>query len=188
MQKKIGLAIVLILIVIFSIFAFKWIKHRIEYAITNAVFVESDYISNVGFHRVSGKVVELYKNEGDFVKEGEPLAKLYDKDFKIELESILDRIKALEYKRQALLKRIDRVKEELKINENVANLDLLSVQQKINEFKYNITQLDIQISQVEKDRNRLKRLLEKKLIPEKRYEDIDTHYRVLLEKRQLNHR
>ncbi len=184
MQKKIGLAVVILLIIIFSFFAFKWIKHRMEYAITNAVFVESDHISNVGFHRVSGKIVELYKNEGDFVKEGEPLAKLYDKDFKIELESTLDRIKALEYKKQALLKKIDRVRRELQINEDVANLDLLSVQQKINEFKYSITQLEIQIAQVEKDRNRLKRLLEKKLIPEKRYEDIDTHYRVLLEKRQ----
>lgn len=184
MQKKIGLAVVVLLIIIFSFFAFKWIKHRMEYAITNAVFVESDHISNVGFHRVSGKIVELYKNEGDFVKEGEPLAKLYDKDFKIELESTLDRIKALEYKKQALLKKIDRIRRELQINEDVANLDLLSVKQKINEFKYSITQLEIQISQVEKDRNRLKRLLEKKLIPEKRYEDIDTHYRVLLEKRQ----
>ncbi len=184
MQKKIGLAVVVLLIIIFSFFAFKWIKHRMEYAITNAVFVESDYISNLGFHRVSGKIVELYKNEGDFVKEGEPLAKLYDKDFKIKLESALDRIKALEYKKQALLKKIDRIRKELQINEDVANLDLLSVQQKINEFKYSITQLDIQISQIEKDRNRLKRLLEKKLIPEKRYEDIDTHYRVLLEKRQ----
>ncbi len=184
MQKRIGLGIVVFLIIIFSVFAFKWIKHRIEYAITNAVFVESDHISNVGFHRVSGKIIQMYKKEGDTVKKGEPLAKLYDKDYKVELESTQKKLKALRFKKQALKQRIDRVKKELDLNEKVASLNLQEINQKIEEFKFNITQLDIQISQVKKDRNRLKRLLDKKLIPEKRFEDVDNQYRVLIEKRK----
>ena len=184
MQKKIGLIVVIVLIVIFAVFAYKWVKHRKEYAITNAVFVESDYISNVGLHRVSGKIVEMYKKEGDTVKEGEPLAKLYDGDYKIEFKSTEDKINALLFKRKSLVEKINRIKKELELNENLAVLSLEEVSQKINEFQYNITQLDIQISQLEKDRNRLKRLLEKKLIPEKQFEEVDTQYKVLIEKKQ----
>lgn len=184
MQKKIGILVVIILIIIFAILAFKWIKHRMEYAITNAVFVESDYISNVGFHRVSGKIVQMYKKEGDFVKKGEKLAKLYDKDFKIELKATEDKIKALNYKKQALIEKIKRIKKELNLNQEVAYLGLKEVNQKIEEFKFNINQLDIQLAQLKKDRDRLKRLLEKKLIPQKKYEEVQTQYRVLQEKRQ----
>ncbi len=184
MQKKLGALIIIILIIIFAFFAFKWVKHRMEYAITNAVFVESDYISNVGFHRVSGKIVQMYKKEGDSVKKGEPLAKLYDGDFKIELRATEEKIKSLRYKKQALIEKINRVKKELDINQEIALLGVEEIKQKIQEFNYNITQLDIQLSQLKKDKDRLKRLLERKLIPQKKYEEIETQYRVLTEKKQ----
>ncbi|NPA51426.1 MAG: HlyD family efflux transporter periplasmic adaptor subunit [Aquificae bacterium] len=184
MQKKLGALIIILLIVLFAIFAFRWVKHRIEYAVTNAVFVESDYISNIGFHRVSGKITHMYKKEGDIVKTGEPLAKLYDKDYKVELKSTQDKIKALTYKKQALEEKINRIKKELDINQEVAFLGLQEINQKIEEFKYNITQLEIQLAQLKKDRDRLKRLLEKKLIPSKSYEEVQTQYQVLTEKKQ----
>ena len=67
MKNKIGLTVVLLLIIVFSVISFRWIKHRMEYAITDAVFVESEKLANLSFKRVSGKIIKMHKDEGDDV-------------------------------------------------------------------------------------------------------------------------
>ncbi len=183
MKKKIAVVIVLVLIIIFGIFAFKWIKHRMEYAVTNAVFVESDEMSNVGFYRVSGKIIKLFKEEGDFVKKGEILAKLEDKDYKIELEAVQKRLESLNYKQQELIKKIERIKKELSINEVVAVLSEKEVDKQIESLNQNVKEIDTRIDQLKLDKDRYERLFNKGLLPKRKLEEVETNLKVLKEKR-----
>jgi membrane fusion protein (multidrug efflux system) len=183
LKKKIAIIVVLILIVIFGIISFKWIKHRMEYAITNAVFVESDEMTNVGFYRVSGKIKNLFKEEGDFVKKGEVLAKLQDRDFRIELEAIEKKLESLNYKKQELKKKIERIRKELSINEVVAVLSEKEVDKKIEALNQNIKEIDAKIQQLTLDRNRYQRLFDRGLLPKRKLEEVETNLKVLTEKK-----
>ncbi len=183
MKKNIAIFIVIILLVIFGFFSFKWIKHRIEYAITNAVFVESDEMSNVGFYRVSGKIIKLFKEEGDFVKKGDVLAKLDDKDYKIELEAVEKKLESLNFKKQEIEKKIQRVKKELQINEAVAILTDREIDKKIESLNQNVKEIDARIDQLELDRGRYERLFDKGLLPKRKLEEVETNLKVLKEKK-----
>ena len=39
MGRKIAIVVVIVLIIVFAFISFRWIKPRMEYAMTNAVFV-----------------------------------------------------------------------------------------------------------------------------------------------------
>jgi len=54
-NKKIGIAVLVILIVIFSVVAFKWIYYRITHAVSDAVFVEANTFTDVAYRRDSGR-------------------------------------------------------------------------------------------------------------------------------------
>jgi len=112
MKKSIGLFVVLILILIFAFFTITWIEHRMKYVISDAVFVETDYLSNVGFNRVSGKIIQLYKKEGDAVKADETIAKIDDTDYKIQLENINYEIESLKKQKSQLENQLSRIMQE----------------------------------------------------------------------------
>ncbi len=179
MKNKIGIAIVVILIAIFAVFAYKWIKHRKEYVITDAVFVEADGMTNISFKRVSGKVIKVLKEEGDKVKKGEVVAVLDDKDYRVELASVEKKIESLFYKKKALEKKIERIKEEVNININVQKLTKSQLQKKLLSAKAQINQIQAQINQVKKDRDRFERLSKKELVPRIKFEELDTKLKVL---------
>ncbi len=183
MKKKIAIVLILILIVIFGVISFKWIKHRIEYAITNAVFVESDEMSNIGFYRVSGKIVKLFREEGDFVKKGDILAKLDDTDYKIELEAVEKKLESLKYKKQEIKKKIERIKKELQINEVVAILTDKEIDKKIESLNQNVKEIEARIEQLELDKGRYQRLFDKGLLPKRKLEEVETNLKVLKEKK-----
>ena len=96
-MKRLGITILIILLLVFSFFSYRWIKHRMDYAISDAVFVRSDSMSNVAFE-VDGRVVEVYKDVGDRVNAGEPLARLEDTDYKIAVKGLENSISSLEAK------------------------------------------------------------------------------------------
>ncbi len=184
MGRKIAIIIVIVLVVFFAFVSFKWIKHRIEYAMTNAVFVESDNMSNLSFYRVSGKIKELYKNEGDYVKKGEILAKLDDKDYKLQLDAIDEKIKSLQFKKEQLKHKLNRITDELNINEKIANITYEELKKNIDLINQNLKEIDLQINQLKKDKDRYERLLSRKLIPVRKYEDIKLKLDLLKEKRK----
>jgi len=182
-KKKIGLIIVGILILLFAVVAIKWIKHRMEYAITDAVFVESDYISNIGFQRVSGKVIQLFAKEGDFVKEGQELAKIDDTDYKISLQQIEKQIESLEYQKEELEIKKDRISKELDINQINSSLTKEEINKRKEALSEQIKQVEAQINQTKKDYERYENLLNKGLIPKQKFEQIQTQLSVLQEQK-----
>ncbi|MFN3599067.1 MAG: efflux RND transporter periplasmic adaptor subunit [Aquificaceae bacterium] len=182
-MKRLGITVILILLLILSFLSFRWIKHRMDYAISDAVFVKSDSMANLAFE-VSGKVVEIYKDMGDKVKRGELLAKLEDKDYKLMVKALEDRIKAIEEEVKALRVQREKLSKQLDYRVGALGDSVMELKERERAMESQKQELNIQLQQVERDRERLKRLLEEGLIPRQRYEEIDTQYKSLLARLQ----
>lgn len=181
MRRRIGIAFVILLLVLFTFLAARWIKHRIDYAITDAVFVKSDELSSVGFRNVSGQVIKLYKDVGDKVKEGDLLAEIDPIDYKAQLESIRARIESLEAQKSQLLIQISRVSGELKTNYSMSELTTREVLEKEEALKSQLAKVQTELELARRDRERYENLLKSGVIPRRTYEEADTRYRILLE-------
>lgn len=184
MKKSIGLFVVLILILIFAVFAIRWIEHRMKYVISDAVFVETDYLSNVGFNRVSGKIIQLYKKEGDLVKADETIAKIDDTDYKIQLENINYEIESLKKQKSQLENQLSRIIQENELNQKITSLTTQEIEKKIESLIAQKSQVEAQIEKAKKDEERYRNLLEKGLVPKAKYEEINTQLKVLLDQRK----
>ncbi|WP_456383362.1 HlyD family secretion protein [Persephonella sp.] len=183
MKNRVGIILVVVLILVFAVIAFKWIKHRIEYAITDAVFVESDSMANLSFYRAEGKIVELLKEEGDYVKKGEVIAVLDDRDYRIKLEALENKIKALEKKKEALETKLQKIKKQIEIKISSADLTKQQVVASISAIKEQIKQIEAEIQLVKRDEERFRALLKKELIPERKYQEVSTKLKVLTHKK-----
>ncbi len=181
MRRRIGIAFVILLLILFTFLAARWIKYRIDYAITDAVFVKSDELSNVGFRNVSGQVIKLYKDVGNKVKEGDLLAEIDPIDYKTQLESIRARIESLRAQRSQLLIQISRVSGELKTNYSMSELTTKEVLEKEEALKSQLAKVQTELELARKDRERYENLLKSGVIPRRTYEEADTRYRILLE-------
>lgn len=182
-MKKAGIFILVCLLVVFSFFSYKWIKHRMEYAITDAVFVKSENLGNVAFE-VSGRVVEVYKDLGDYVKKGEPLAKIEDTDYKLQVENLQARLRSLEAQKEALSLQIQKASSQTDLNVKAQQDTLKELQAKEKALLSQLEELEVRLNQVRKDRQRLENLLKEGLIPSQKFEQIDTEYKSLLKRRQ----
>jgi len=184
MKKSIGLFVVLVLILIFAFFAITWIEHRMKYVISDAVFVETDYLSNVGFSRVSGKIIQLYKKEGDAVKADETIAKIDDTDYKIQLENINYEIESLKKQKSQLENQLSRIIQENELNQKITNLTTQEIEKKIESLSAQKSQVEAQIEKAKKDEERYRNLLEKGLVPKAKYEEVNTQLKVLLDQKK----
>jgi len=184
MKKSIGLFVVLVLILIFTVFAITWIEHRMKYVISDAVFVETDYLSNIGFSRVSGKIIQLYKKEGDAVKADETIAKIDDTDYKIQLENINYEIESLKKQKSQLENQLSRIIQENELNQKITSLTTQEIEKKIESLIAQKSQVEVQIEKAKKDEERYRNLLEKGLVPKAKYEEINTQLKVLLDQRK----
>ncbi len=178
-KKKIILFVLVIILLIFSVVAGYMIKERIEYAITDAVFVKSNKLAKVSFKRVAGKIKKIYVEEGERVKKGQILAELDDTDYKIKLEQINREIKSLYSKLKALEIKKSRINKELELNLNISKLSIEQLDKSIKSVNLKIESLNPQIEQLERDTKRLKDLSEKGLAPRHKYEELETKLRVL---------
>ncbi|MFN4013025.1 MAG: HlyD family secretion protein [Aquificaceae bacterium] len=182
-MKKLGVALLLILLLTFSFLSFRWIKHRMDYAISDAVFVKSDSMANLAFE-VSGKVVEVYKDMGNRVKRGELLARLEDRDYKIAVNTLEERLRAIEDQIGALKVQRERLSRQLGYKLDAMEDSIRQLEERQRAMESQRQELKVQLEQVKRDRERLKRLLEEGLIPRQRYEEIDTQYKGLLARLQ----
>jgi membrane fusion protein (multidrug efflux system) len=69
MRKTVGVALLVLISLLFVAYAVRWVKHRMDYAVSDAVFVKADQMATLSF-QVSGKVIKVSKDLGDFVKAG----------------------------------------------------------------------------------------------------------------------
>ncbi|MCX8083651.1 MAG: HlyD family secretion protein [Calditerrivibrio sp.] len=185
MGKKIKIALILLIIgfIAFAALSFWWLKMRLEYASTDAVFIKSDTISNVGFKRVSGKIIKLNYKEGDRVKKGDILAIIDDSDYRIKAEQLRFEIQSLENQAKSLDDKKKKVYSDQTASANIQKDKINVLKIELSSLNKSIEELEIQIKQSEKDAERYKTLFEKNAIPRKNYEDVSNQLEILYKKR-----
>lgn len=175
--KRFGLFVLAILLLPATLLVVKWVHYRLTHAITNAVFIESDTFTKVAYKRVAGRIEELFKEEGEFVKKGEALAKIDDRDYRIRLGELKNRIESLRKERDSLRIELLTVRKEL---EN----GIKGLSAEIRALEEEVKAISAKADQLRKDRNRFEKLLEKGVIPLRKLEEVDTHLEALEHKRK----
>ena len=157
-NKKIGIAVLVILIVIFSVVAFKWIYYRITHAVSDAVFVEANTFTDVAYRRDSGRIIKLFKKEGDKVLKGEPLAKIDDTDYKLEYKALKYQIKELESEINLYKIQRDRLLVGTGLEAQANLYRTMEATQNMQSIMNKVKALDAKISLVNKDYHRFHKL------------------------------
>ena len=183
-RKNLVILILIIFLVGIGYAFYRYIEFSKKFATTDAMFIRSDRITTLSFKRVQGKIIKLYVKEGDFVKKGQLLAQIDPVDYEISLDEVIFNEKSLENKIS-----------QLKIEKNrinlILNTQLLSAQKnieylkdKLNEIKAKISEVSVIISQIKRDYNRYKNLYERKAVPKRKYEEIETKLKSYLKKKK----
>uniref|UniRef100_A0A7C4NTR0 Biotin/lipoyl-binding protein n=1 Tax=Thermodesulfobacterium geofontis TaxID=1295609 RepID=A0A7C4NTR0_9BACT len=101
-KKRVGFFILIALALFFLSWLIYFLWHRYHYAVTDAVFVQADNLIYVSFPKVNGKLIKLYKNEGDLVKKGEILAEIESTDYALKVAQLEKALKEVENQQSAL--------------------------------------------------------------------------------------
>ncbi|WP_461829367.1 HlyD family secretion protein [Aquifex sp.] len=179
MKKIVYLTLFLLVLIPSVIYGIKWINFRLTHVISNAAFVESDVFVKVAFKRVGGRIEKLFKEEGNYVRVGDPLAKLEDEDYRVKLKGIIHEINSVEEKLEAL--KIKKKKIEKKLN---LSLEILAI--KREQILHEINSLEVNLKQLKRDYRRYLNLFKKGVIPRRKYEEVETKLRSLQEKLYAN--
>ena len=163
----VGLAVALALFII----------HRMRYAVTDAVFVRTDTLVNLGFERVSGRIVGLKKKEGEPVKKGEVLGYIDQTPYTNVLKALEARLLLEERKRDELRLKLKRVALELEQGLRMSKSSLEALRHKKEALEARAEALLAILEELGRDKRRFGRLFGAGVIPKKRYEAIETKYR-----------
>ncbi len=181
MKRRVGIVFIALLLLVFSILAFRWIKHRMEYAITDAVFVRTEELTNLSF-QVSGRVIELKKDMGDRVSKGEVIALLDPTDYELSLRELSARIEQLSAQRQALEVQLRRVLAETSLGVQASGIASQELTKREQALLSQLEEVRVNKEKAYKDYMRFKNLYEKGLIPASKYEEVRTLYESLEER------
>uniref|UniRef100_A0A7V6CD58 HlyD family efflux transporter periplasmic adaptor subunit n=1 Tax=Thermodesulfobacterium geofontis TaxID=1295609 RepID=A0A7V6CD58_9BACT len=178
-KKKIGFFILIALALFFLCWLFYFLWHRYHYAVTDAVFVQADNLIYIGFPKVNGKLVKLYKNEGDLVKKGEILAELESIDYALKVAQLEKALKEVENQQNALGFNIAKLEREipLKVDQLMKQKDRLKEEERAK--LYDIEKLNARLAQVRRDKVRYEKLYKDGLISAHDLEEIQTQEKEL---------
>ena len=176
-RKKMALLVLLAALLVVVGYGGFMIKHRLDYAITDAVFVDTDRIINAGFERVGGRLVTMTKVEGKAVRQGELLAEIKPQDYQLAADQLTEKIKALRHQReqQSIALRKATAQVELKIG--MAGDQVSGTGKKIAALKDKIAALKVAIGQLKRDERRYQALYQQGVVAKRAYEAIDTNLR-----------
>lgn len=177
MMKKIASIVLFLATVGLFVGLALFVVHRMRYAVTDAVFVRTDTLVNLGFDRVAGRIVGLRKKEGDPVSKGEILGYIDQAPYRNVLNATRARLLAEEKKRDRLKLKLKRVSLELEQGLKISKDTLTSLKHKKEALVARRDALSATVEELARDRRRFRRLLKADVIPRKRYETIDTEYR-----------
>ncbi len=173
-KRKISVILLIVIAAVLLVYGIFMIRHRMEYAITDAVFVDTENINNVGFQKVNGRVIKMTKLEGDPVKKGELLAEIDPRNYQLIIEELKDKIGSKINKRDKLKITLNRTIETLNIRESIAKERVKKSKNEVSSLKKRIASLDAQILQLKRDVNRYKNLYKKGAVAKRTYEQIET--------------
>ncbi len=182
--RKIGTILILIVLVFLLLGLFFFIRHRMHYAITNAVFVETERLVYLSFPRVNGKIVSVTKKEGEKVRKGELLAQLDPRPYQMALKTAKAELRALRRESDALEIEIRRLEREITLKQAQLQEEIKKVEARKEALSARIKALSAEIEQLERDCARFKRLVAEDLAPPRRLEGLETQLQKLLQERK----
>ncbi len=178
MSKRVGSLIIIALILATIFYGYKYISFREQNAVSDAAFIKSNRLSFLSF-KVSGKVVKMYKKEGQSIKKGELLAVIEPKDFLVAKAKLLNEINSTKEAIDALKIKRDRLSNTLKLKSQIAKIDFQSATKKIESLEYKIDSNLEKLDKLKRDRDRYRNILDSNLIAKSNFEKVDTEYKSL---------
>jgi membrane fusion protein (multidrug efflux system) len=170
--RVIAAFILIICAVVILLFTIRFVRHRMAYAVTDAVFVQTDSLVSVGFNRVSGRISVINKKEGDRVRKGEVLARLDDTSYRLAVEELGARLEAARKSRQAKDFFLQRLKKETRLNEEIAASRLTELEKRKEAMSSTYDAAQVEIEQLKRDNKRYQDLLPTKSVSHSQAEDI----------------
>jgi membrane fusion protein (multidrug efflux system) len=175
-------------IVALGLTAVRFIRHRLAYATTDAVFIRTDSLANLGFDKVGGRIVAMNKNEGEKVQDGETLATIDDSQYRL---AVTQMEAELEEARNELQKRKlsrERLAKETELNEQIAGDEVTRFEAEMAALEARATSVAAVIAQLERDRQRYVTLAEAKAVDARKVEDVGTELSARREEKAALHK
>ncbi|GAB4169206.1 MAG: EmrA/EmrK family multidrug efflux transporter periplasmic adaptor subunit [Geothermobacteraceae bacterium] len=172
-KRRLASILLLVMIVALAIGLARFVRHRLDYAVTNAVFVASDSLTEVAFDRVSGQIAELLVSEGDHVAAGQPLAQLDNSRYRLERDKAAASLQKAKETLEALKLTRKRLAEELPLATAAAQRDVVRLQRETEAARAGRTAIESRLKQARRDLQRFRNLFEQKVVPRQRLEQLE---------------
>ncbi len=177
-----GLLLIIFLVLLGALGRFLW--HRHLYAVTNAVFVETDSLVLLSFDKVNGRLRKLNKAEGEKVIQGEVLAELDKEAYLLRVQNLKEVLVSLKAKAEALRIALKRLRREIALEEARVGHEAERLRAERKALAKEKAALEAELFQAERDLERFRRLLQKELVPPHRVEELATKVQGLRERRK----
>lgn len=164
MNRRIGIYFLIGIILIFLGLFVYYIWYRYNYVTTDAIFVQADRMIYVSFTKVNGRIIKLYKREGERVEEGEILAELEPRDYFIRLRQVEEELGRIDAEKRSLILNRERLSQELQLRLDQTRRQIEAIRNRREAKKYQIDAVKARLELIRKDRERLQRLYQEGLI------------------------
>jgi len=182
LNKRLVFPLLILLFLIFVAFFIYYLYRSYKYATTDAVFVQADTLVYASFTKVNGRIVKLYKKEGDEVKEGEVLAELEPEDYRSKVLALSAEIERVRKERESLEKEAERIAGSIPLNADKARLGMSRVLEEMRAVDEEIAAVKASLEQAERDRKRYEALFKEGLVSRQSLELVRT------QEEELKHR
>ncbi len=172
--KTVAATILVISVLALLFMAVRFVRHRMAYAVTDAVFVRTDSLVTIGFDRVSGRLAVMNKKEGDAVRQGEVLAAIDPAVYRLRVKRLAAELAEARQDKAGLDILLDRLRQETKLNEAIAAGRVEELSRQRASLLAQAGALQTETKQLARDRQRLERLYKVKAVSQTRAETIDT--------------
>jgi membrane fusion protein (multidrug efflux system) len=173
-KRTIAIIILIAGIAALGVTGVRFIRHRMAYATTDAVFIRTDSLVNLGFDKVGGRIITMNKNEGENVNDGETLAAIDDQQYRLdvirleaELEEARNELNKRELSRERLAK-------EIELNEEIAGDEVVRLQAEMAALEARALSVAAGIKQLERDQKRYVELVEVNAVDARKVEEVNT--------------
>ncbi len=160
--------------IILGLAAARFIHHRMLYASTDAVFIRTDSLTNLGFDGVGGRIVTVSKSEGEAVKAGETLAALDDRQFRLAVTGLTAELEEVRNGLAKLRLTRERLARETALNVGIADDQVIQFRAEEAAVNARVAGAAAGIAQLERDRDRYAALLKAKAVAARKLEDVTT--------------
>ena len=178
-KRRVAVIVLILLIIVLIIGLFRFVNHRLNYATTNAVFVASDSLTEIGFERVGGVIIEMAVNEGDRVTKGQLLARIDPNHYRLTVEKLEAQTRSAVEKRNALQLKRQRLQTELKLHTELAAEEISRIGKQQQAATARVASLEAKISQLQRDQHRLANLFAQQAIARQKLEQVETELKSL---------